>query len=65
MRFFRLLIMMLVTIMALAACEEGTTIAIDGNNPPSISFKGSGYISLLTVEEVTSKNQKVPDPQQS
>lgn len=65
MRLFGLLTIALVAVLAMSGCEEDTAVMIDGNSPPSFSFRGSGYISLLTVEEVTSENQRVPDVEQS
>src|SRR5215813_3559131 len=46
------------------ACEFGTTISVDGKNPPTFTVRGSGRITLLTVSEVARENQSVPDVEQ-
>ena len=40
------------------ACEEDTSIKIDGKNPPSFSLSGSGALISFGVTEVPPENQR-------
>lgn len=52
----RLVILVSTSIMFLA-CEEDTSIKIDGKNPPSFSLSGSGALISFGVTEVPPENQ--------
>ncbi|MGH9906574.1 MAG: hypothetical protein ACRD8U_13445 [Pyrinomonadaceae bacterium] len=53
------------TLFALTlGCEVDTQVALDGRNPPTFSFKGTGYLTFFTVEEIAPENQNVPDAEQ-
>lgn len=44
----------------LSACfEEGMTLTLDGNAPPTFTMSGSGNLSFFTVIEIASKDQKL------
>jgi len=59
--------LLLTTTMALLlnmACEVDTRVSIDGRNPPTFSFDGTGYLTFFTVKEIAPENQSVPNVEQ-
>lgn len=46
------------------ACEVDTKVSVDGKNPPTFSFQGTGYLTFFTVEQIAVENQNVPDVEQ-
>jgi hypothetical protein len=61
----RFILVMFIAIVSLSlACEVDTKVSIDGRNPPTFTFDGTGYLSFFTVEEIAPENQNVPDVEQ-
>lgn len=59
-----------ITVLAILAlclflgCEVDTRVSIDGANPPTFSFTGSGYLTFFSVNEIASENANVADVEQ-
>ena len=50
--------------IAFSGCERDSSVKIDGGNPPTFRFDGSGYLTFFTVEEIAPENQNLPDVEQ-
>jgi hypothetical protein len=46
------------------ACEVDTRVSINGRNPPTFRFQGTGYLTFFTVKEIVPENQNIPDVEQ-
>lgn len=60
---FIITIFIVIALLSLA-CEVDTKVSIDGKNPPTFGFEGTGYLTFFTVEEIAPENQNVPDVEQ-
>lgn len=59
----RLLIVSLMILVGLTACERDMTLTMDGANPPTFNLSGSGRLIFFSVSEVPQgKPTSIDDP---